>query len=701
MPNYLKYSTSTQSQALKIGNYWIGTGEIKKGPTSVTDYWNGIAPPSGGYTIYGNKASGGPAIHVAANDTELISLTNIIGTQSFTTVEQCLSWFKTQSDKMVFNKEYEPIVTNGLVLNLDAGFAPSYPITGTTWYDLSGYGNNGTLTNGPTYSSENTGSIVFDGVNDNISLTSPSSTTSWSINFWFEASNLNPSLISIQNMIAIAPSGGSGAEGYIVFTMTLFYNVNSINVNSLGEIYVGGQFGGAQSTIRNACVKFSSSGVLDPNFNLSIGFGGVFSASFEAFVFDSSGGMYFSGTNFGSMGVKRVNSSTGALISGPLASAGGLASITAGGVLLDEAAGKLWFFGHSATSYTGVARQHITKVNSSDYSLDTTFDSASGFSTNEVNTAFLDSNKDLYLAGNFTQYKGATASRIVKLNGITAATDATFSTGTGFNAIVNKIALQSDGKIIAAGNFTNYNGTSINRIVRLNTDGSIDGTFSVGTGFNLAVNTLDIQSDGKIIVVGNFTNYNGTNINRIVRLNTDGSIDGTFSVGTGFNFQPFALKIQSDGKVLVGVSATFTYNGSSSYNGLIRLDSNGSIDSTFTIGSGINIPLFRDDTQCRLAGGVIQFLTGPGRVLADTLFASYTKDRMYTLTFDSISKTLSKYLDASLISTVATTSGLGLTIRPTIISPSGKMSSLSLYSRVLSQEEVLQNYNAQKSRFGL
>jgi hypothetical protein len=180
MPNYLKYSTSTQSQALKIGNYWIGTGEIKKGPTSVTDYWNGIVPPSGGYTIYGNKASGGPAIHVAANDTELISLTNIIGTQSFTTVEQCLSWFKTQSDKMVFNRECESIVTNGLVLNLDAGFAPSYPITGTTWYDLSGYGNNGTLTNGPTYNgatgasgatgTSGGGSIVFDGTNDVVTI---------------------------------------------------------------------------------------------------------------------------------------------------------------------------------------------------------------------------------------------------------------------------------------------------------------------------------------------------------------------------------------------------------------------------------------------------------------------------------------------------------------------------------------------------
>jgi hypothetical protein len=60
------------------------------------------------------------------------------------------------------------IVTDGLVLCLDAGNKKSYPGSGTTWTDLSGRGNNGTLTNGPTYSSSNGGSIVFDGVNDYI-----------------------------------------------------------------------------------------------------------------------------------------------------------------------------------------------------------------------------------------------------------------------------------------------------------------------------------------------------------------------------------------------------------------------------------------------------------------------------------------------------------------------------------------------------
>jgi hypothetical protein len=57
------------------------------------------------------------------------------------------------------------IVTNGLVLYLDAANRRSYPGSGTSWFDLSGNGNHGTLTNGPTFSSANGGGIVFDGVN--------------------------------------------------------------------------------------------------------------------------------------------------------------------------------------------------------------------------------------------------------------------------------------------------------------------------------------------------------------------------------------------------------------------------------------------------------------------------------------------------------------------------------------------------------
>jgi len=174
MPNAIKYSASAQTLALKKGNFWIGTGDVGKGPTSTTDYWNGITPPSGGYTIYLNKASGGPSIYTAANDSQLISLSNTIAGQTFATAAAALAWFATQTDKMVFDIDYEAILTNGLVLNVDAGFTPSYPTTGTTWYDMSDQGNNGTLTNGPTFSSANNGSIVFDGADDYVDCGNPS-----------------------------------------------------------------------------------------------------------------------------------------------------------------------------------------------------------------------------------------------------------------------------------------------------------------------------------------------------------------------------------------------------------------------------------------------------------------------------------------------------------------------------------------------
>ena len=79
------------------------------------------------------------------------------------------------------------IVENGLTLFLDASNIRSYPGSGTTWSDLSGNGNTGTLTNGPTFSAGNLGSIVFDGTNDyvNISNTSILNNSSQTINIWF------------------------------------------------------------------------------------------------------------------------------------------------------------------------------------------------------------------------------------------------------------------------------------------------------------------------------------------------------------------------------------------------------------------------------------------------------------------------------------------------------------------------------------
>ena len=171
MPNPIKYTTGTESQALKKGNFYIGTGDVGKGPSDTTGFYQGISPSSGGYVIYMNKsgAPGDLSYHNAPTDAELISFTNSLAGQSYTTVNECLVYFAGQTDKVCVNRDYEGIVTDGLVLNLDAGFTPSYPKNGTTWYDV-GSSNNGTLTNGPTFNSDNGGSIVFDGVDDTVSV---------------------------------------------------------------------------------------------------------------------------------------------------------------------------------------------------------------------------------------------------------------------------------------------------------------------------------------------------------------------------------------------------------------------------------------------------------------------------------------------------------------------------------------------------
>jgi hypothetical protein len=166
MPNAIKYNTSAETLALKKGNFYIGTGDVGKGPTSSTGFYNGITPPSGGYTIYLNKESGGPSIYTVTTEAQMVSLTNTIGAQSFTTSGQCLNWFATQTDKMIFNIDYPAIVTNGLVVNLDAAFTPSYSQSGVTWYGVGQSDYTATLTNSPTFSTSDGGTFVFDGVDD-------------------------------------------------------------------------------------------------------------------------------------------------------------------------------------------------------------------------------------------------------------------------------------------------------------------------------------------------------------------------------------------------------------------------------------------------------------------------------------------------------------------------------------------------------
>ena len=139
---------------------------------------------------------------------------------------------------MAFN--YSPkIVTDGLVLYLDAANTRSYPGTGTTWSDLSRSGNNGSLINGPTFNSGNGGSIVFDGVNDYTSLNfiNPfqetiiiwvkSNTATWNENGWISSSRR-------QNGHIIHPNQGPAGVGfYILNSVAGFTLVGTITPSSI------------------------------------------------------------------------------------------------------------------------------------------------------------------------------------------------------------------------------------------------------------------------------------------------------------------------------------------------------------------------------------------------------------------------------------------------------------------------------------
>jgi uncharacterized membrane protein len=101
--------------------------------------------------------------------------------------------------------------------------------------------------------------------------------------------------------------------------------------------------------------------------------------------------------------------------------------------------------------------------------------------------------------------------------------DTAFTTNTGTGAdgtAVNTIAIQSDGKIVLGGSFANFNGVTVNRIVRLNADGTLDTAFTTntGAGANSTVSTIAIQSDGKMILGGSFFGFNEINRSYLARI---------------------------------------------------------------------------------------------------------------------------------------------------------------------------------------
>ncbi len=195
--------------------------------------------------------------------------------------------------------------------------------------------------------------------------------------------------------------------------------------------------------------------------------------------------------------------------------------------------------------------------------------------------------------------------------------DPSFNPGSGPNVDVDATAVQPDGKVVIGGSFTQVNGVARPYVARLNTNGSLDTAFNVGSGPSGQVYAVALQPDGKILIGGTFQTVNTFQFRNIARLNSNGTVDTSFSPGAAFprgaNSAVHAIALQADNKLLIG--GQFTQVNDINRNRIARLHTNGSLDDTFAPAGGAGGV---SSVQVRAIG-----LLNNGKIMIGGTFTSY------------------------------------------------------------------------------
>jgi len=288
------------------------------------------------------------------------------------------------------------------------------------------------------------------------------------------------------------------------------------------------------------------------------------------------------------------------------------------------------------------------------------------------------SDKKFIIGGGFLTYKSITSNRIIRLldNG-----DKDGFIGTGFTGgtigptSIRTVSKQTNGKIICSGNFGIYNGTSVNNLCRLNTNGTLDTTFnSGGIGPTSAEGGLRnyVTDDDKVYIGGGLLSYNGSSKFGLLKLNSDGTIDNSWNTPTTFDSGGgslgFAFAPQSSGKMIISQGRYYDTN----INFLGRLNLDGTLDTTFNVG-----------------GSGFQF-SGAGSPITDFI-SILPNDKLLVANRGKISSgtyngTLVDYIckinsNGTLDSTFATSgTGFNDTIRRILQLPSGKIIVIGLFT---------------------
>lgn len=205
----------------------------------------------------------------------------------------------------------------------------------------------------------------------------------------------------------------------------------------------------------------------------------------------------------------------------------------------------------------------------------------------------------IIVTGNFTTYNGISCNGIIRLlpNG---SIDPVFNT-SGVDGFIYKTLIQPDGKLIVAGNFGNCQGNPAISICRLTDNGNFDPTFQPGTTISTADFIFDLafQSNGKVLACGNFSSFNGQTFGGLMRLNGDGSIDPTFLGGTTtFPYIRRCLKVLPDDSFYLGGNFLGYSSGIQSPRFLVKANPDGVYDPSFPIGNAFNVdPQTPDEYQ--------------------------------------------------------------------------------------------------------
>jgi uncharacterized delta-60 repeat protein len=357
--------------------------------------------------------------------------------------------------------------------------------------------------------------------------------------------------------------------------------VNTIALQLTGEALIGGDFFTVGGSFRTALAQVDVTGALDADFLPVIGEVG----RTDSLLVQTDGKILVSGVFLGvndriGRRIARLNED-GTLDTAFNAGAGANGNITAAALQAD---GKI-LIGGLFTTFDGTARNRLARLNA-DGSLDPGFTTTVNSTPTEI---IVQPDGKILVVGSFTGVNNDLSRRyIVRLNA-DGAIDASFAANSINNAI-ETAARQADGKIVISGFFSQINGAAANRFARLNADGSLDSSFNIGGGATQNAGSLLILANGKILAAGGFSQINGISRPQIARLNEDGSVDAGFSPGTGPNSTVEAIAEQADGRILIGGAFT-SYNGVTRFR-IARLNADGSLDVSFNPGTGANGSIF-------------------------------------------------------------------------------------------------------------